>query len=188
MPMRPGRCYSHVTSQPYTRKEYIHGAPQPKISKFTAGTPAIRSNYEVRVQLISLERGQMRSNALEAARLMASKYLSVTAGDPNYFMVVKTYPHQVIRENKMMAFAGADRLQDGMRLSFGTPIGTAAVVEPGSIIIEVYGKASDLDKIKEALRRASTKIPLRTRIVIKETRSSGSEGAPADKGGNAQTS
>ncbi|PVU71867.1 50S ribosomal protein L16, partial [Acidilobus sp. SCGC AC-742_E15] len=41
MPMRPGRCYSHVTSQPYTRREYIHGAPQPKISKFTAGTPSL---------------------------------------------------------------------------------------------------------------------------------------------------
>ncbi|MDT7867291.1 MAG: 50S ribosomal protein L16, partial [Acidianus sp.] len=113
MPMRPGRCYSHVTSQPYTRREYIHGAPQPKISKFTAGTPSLTDSYEVKVSLVALERGQIRSEALEAARVAASKYLSTNVGDANYFMVVKKYPHQVIRENKMMAFAGADRLQDG---------------------------------------------------------------------------
>jgi len=52
MPMRPGRCYSHVTSQPYTRREYIHGAPQPKISKFTAGTPSLMDSYEVKVSLV----------------------------------------------------------------------------------------------------------------------------------------
>ncbi len=164
--MRPGRCYSHVTSQPYTRKEYIHGAPQPKITKFTAGTPALAGSHDARVLLISVEGGQIRSNALEAARVAASKYLSTNVGDQNYFMIVKKYPHQVIRENKMMAFAGADRLQDGMRLSFGTPIGVAAVVNIGDPIIEVYGRASDLEKIREALRRAASKIPLRTRIVV----------------------
>ncbi len=172
MPMRPGRCYSHVTSQPYTRKEYIHGAPQPKITKFVAGTPSVQQSYEIRVQLVSLERGQIRSNALEAARVMASKYLSTTVGDPNYFMVVRKYPHQVIRENKMMAFAGADRLQDGMRLSFGTPVGVTAVVDIGDVIIDVYGRASDLDKIKEALRRAASKLPHRARIVVKELKAS----------------
>ena len=172
MPMRPGRCYSHVTSQPYTRREYIHGAPQPKISKFTAGTPSLTDSYEVKVSLVVLERGQIRSEALEAARVAASKYLSTNVGDANYFMVVKKYPHQVIRENKMMAFAGADRLQDGMRLSFGTPIGVAAIVESGDAIIEVYGRASDLDKIKEALRRAASKLPHNTRIFV-QPRSSG---------------
>lgn len=168
MPMRPGRCYSHVTSQPYTRKEYIHGAPPPKITKFTAGTPAFAQSYEVKASLVALEGGQIRSNALEAARVAASKYLSTYVGDQNYFMVVKKYPHQVIRENKMMAFAGADRLQDGMRLSFGTPIGVAAIVNIGDPIIEVYGRKSDLDKMKEALRRAALKLPHRTRIVVEE--------------------
>ncbi len=170
MPMRPGRCYSHITSQPYTRKEYIHGAPQPKISKFVEGTPAVQDNYEVRVQLVSLERGQIRSNALEAARIAAAKYLSINVGDANYFMVIRKYPHQVIRENKMMAFAGADRLQDGMRLSFGTPIGVAAFTDAGDVIIDVYGRISDLDKIKEALRRAASKLPHNTRIIVKEVR------------------
>jgi len=172
MPMRPGRCYSHVTSQPYTRREYIHGAPQPKISKFTAGTPSLADSYEVKVSLVVLERGQVRSEALEAARVAASKHLSTNVGDANYFMIVKKYPHQVIRENKMMAFAGADRLQDGMRLSFGTPIGVTAIVEPGDAIIEVYGRASDLDKIKEALRRAASKLPHSTRVFV-QPRSSG---------------
>ncbi|MEM4476562.1 MAG: 50S ribosomal protein L16, partial [Desulfurococcaceae archaeon] len=31
MPLRPGRCYRHFSGPPYTRKEYIPGAPPPKI-------------------------------------------------------------------------------------------------------------------------------------------------------------
>ncbi|MEM2235096.1 MAG: 50S ribosomal protein L16, partial [Desulfurococcaceae archaeon] len=37
MPLRPGRCYRHFSGPPYTRKEYIPGAPPPKITKFTMG-------------------------------------------------------------------------------------------------------------------------------------------------------
>ncbi|MFP3143782.1 MAG: 50S ribosomal protein L16 [Caldisphaera sp.] len=170
MPMRPGRCYSHITSQPYTRKEYIHGAPPPKITKFEMGNKEMLRNYEVKLDLISLEIGQIRSNALEATRVMTSKYLSTEVGDANYYMRIPKYPHQVIRENKMMAFAGADRLQDGMRLSFGTPIGVAAIVHSGDKLIEVWGKKSDIEKIKEALRRGASKLPLKTRIILYEDR------------------
>ncbi|MDP8003373.1 MAG: 50S ribosomal protein L16 [Caldisphaera sp.] len=170
MPMRPGRCYSHITSQPYTRKEYIHGAPQPKITKFEIGNKELLRNYEVKLELISLERGQIRSNALESARVMTSKYLSTTVGDSNYYMRMPKYPHQVIRENKMMAFAGADRLQDGMRLSFGTPVGVAAIIDNGDRLIEIWGKKSNIEALKEALRRGASKLPLKTRIIILESK------------------
>ncbi|MCE4617366.1 MAG: 50S ribosomal protein L16 [Desulfurococcales archaeon] len=170
MPLRPAKCYTHFTTPPYTRKEYIHGVPQPKITKFEMGNPQKQYEAEIMGQLIVLEAGQIRHNALEAARLAVNKYLSTTIGQDNYLFRIKLYPHQVLRENKMMAFAGADRLQDGMRQAFGKPIGTAARVFPGHVVVEVFADKKYLDKVKEALRRGGDKMPLPTRIVIKENK------------------
>jgi len=165
MPLRPARCYTHFSGPPYTRKEYIPGVPQPKITKFEMGDP--KADYDYEVVLSVVEAGQIRHNALEAARVMALKRLSTEAGENNFYLKVKVYPHHVIRENKMMAFAGADRLQDGMRLSFGKPIGTAARVYPGHEIIVVRVKAPHVNIAKEALRIASSKLPLPSRIIVK---------------------
>jgi len=164
MPLKPARCYTHQDRPPYTRKEYIHGIPMPKITKFIMGNTKI--DAEVKGILISLERGFIRHNALEAARVMTHKYLSTNVGDTNYMLVIKTYPHQVLREHKMMAFAGADRLQEGMRRAFGKPIGTAAYVEPETVIMEIYGLKQHAEHIKEALRRASSKLPVKCHIDI----------------------
>ncbi len=166
MPLRPARCYTHFTSPPYTRKEYIPGVPQPKITKFVMGNPKIDADLVVKLQV--LEAGQIRHNALEAARVMVHKYLSSTIGENNYLFIVKVYPHHVLRENKMMAFAGADRLQDGMRQAFGKPIGTAARVYPKQVVLEVRVKKEHLEHAKEALRRGGSKLPLPTRIVWEE--------------------
>ncbi|MCE4607074.1 MAG: 50S ribosomal protein L16 [Desulfurococcales archaeon] len=166
MPLRPAKCYTHFTTPAYTRKEYIHGVPQPKITKFEMGNSHV--NADTQVQLIVLEAGQIRHNALEAARMAVNKYLTTKVGSNNFYFRIRTYPHQVLRENKMMAFAGADRLQDGMRQAFGKPIGTAAIVFPGHIVLEVKGKKQDLAHLKEAARRGGDKLPLPTRIVVKE--------------------
>ncbi|MEM1533542.1 MAG: 50S ribosomal protein L16 [Desulfurococcaceae archaeon] len=165
MPLRPGRCYRHFSGPPYTRKEYIPGAPPPKITKFTMGN--LSNDYDYVLELTASEAGQIRHNALEAARVIANKYLSTEVGDVNFLMKVRVYPHHVLRENKMMAFAGADRLQDGMRLSFGKPIGLAARVYPGDVIIEVRVKKDAVLKAKEALRRAASKLSIPTQIVVK---------------------
>jgi len=168
MPLRPGRCYRHFSGPPYTRKEYIDGIPNPKITKFTAGDPNKDYDYEVRI--VATEMGQIRHNALEAARVMALKQLSKRIGnETDFFLWVVKYPHHVLRENKMMAFAGADRLQDGMRLSFGKPIGTAVRVERiGDVIILVRVKKQHLEIAKEALKIAASKLPLKCRIDVKE--------------------
>jgi len=168
MPLKPARCYTHQDKPPYTRKEYIHGVPPPKIAKFVMGNPHI--DADLIAVLMALEKGVIRHNALEAARVMAHKYLSSTVGDQNYLLIIRTYPHHVLREHKMMAFAGADRLQEGMRLAFGKPVGTAARVDLGTEIIEVRTYSKFADHAKEALRRAAAKLPVKTRIVFKEPR------------------
>lgn len=163
MPLRPGRCYSRFDTPPYTRKEYIPGVPQPKITKFVMGNPSFDGDYKV--SLIVTEAGQIRHNALESLRTNVHKQLSISLGENNYLFVIKVYPHHVLRENKLMAFAGADRLQDGMRLSFGKPIGTAARVYPGQEIAYVITKKSDVEKVKKALEIGSKKIPFPCRIL-----------------------
>ncbi len=166
MPLRPARCYKELKKPPYTRREYIDGVPPPKITKFVMGNPKV--DYDVVLELVSLENAQIRHNALEAGRVMSHKYLSGTVGEEKYMLIIRQYPHHVLRENKMMAFAGADRLQEGMRLAFGKPIGTAARVYFGSVIAEVRTKKEFIDHAKEALRRFRSKLGIKARVVVKE--------------------
>ncbi|BCU67185.1 50S ribosomal protein L16 [Sulfolobales archaeon HS-7] len=167
MPLRPGRCYRKFSGPAYTRKEYIPGVPMPKISKFTMGDP--NKDYDYEVSLVLTQVGQIRHNALEASRVIAHKTMSTRVGnETDFFMTVNKYPHHVIRENKMMAFAGADRLQDGMRLSFGKPIGTAVrVYTQGEVLMKFYVKKQHLTFAREAFDIASKKLPLRTRVEVK---------------------
>lgn len=174
MPLRPGRCYRRFDTPPYTRLKYIKSIPPVTIPKFELGNP--KGEFSFELKLVTMKAGQIRQNSIEAARQIANKYLSAKLGEQNYFMKILVYPHHILRENKMMAMAGADRLQDGMRLSFGTPVGRAARVEVGQPILTVKVNQSGLDHAKEALRRASSKIPLPCRIVI-EAGGSTSEGA-----------
>lgn len=163
--MRPAKCYTKARGPAYTRREYIGSGLQPKIVKFREGDPS--GDFDVELKLVAKEGGQIRHNALEAARVISSKYLSTKLTDKGYYMVIHPYPHHILRENKMMAFAGADRLQDGMRLSFGDPIGLAARVNSGDAIITVRVKSDKVGQAKEALRRASSKLPLSYTIIIK---------------------
>jgi large subunit ribosomal protein L10e len=86
-------------------------------------------------------------------------------------MQVLPYPHIILRENKMIFGAHADRLQQGMRRSFGTAIGTAARVEPNQTIIIVRVKANGVETAKESLKRGSAKLPIPCKIVITKIQS-----------------
>lgn len=165
MPLRPGRCYRRIDTPPYTRKEYIPGVPNPKITKFEFGSP--QNNFEYQVDLVMTQLGQIRHNALESTRMAIHKVLSAL-GEENYYFKVRMYPHQVLRENKMMAFAGADRMQQGMRLSFGKPIGLAVRVKKGDVLFTVRVNEKFLPQAKEAFRIAQAKLPLRSVVVVRK--------------------
>ena len=68
----------------------------------------------------------------------------------------------------MIFGAHADRLQQGMRRSFGTAIGTAARVKPGQVIISIQVNADAADLAKNALRLAATKLPMPCKIVVEK--------------------
>lgn len=116
--------------------------------------------------LVSDEREQLSSNALEAARITANKMLIKTCGKEGFHMRVRAHPFHVLRINKMLSCAGADRLQTGMRHAYGKPDGLVARVRIGQILISVRTRDQHKDGVVEALRRAKFKFPGRQKIVL----------------------
>jgi large subunit ribosomal protein L10e len=161
-----GRNYRQPKGQPYTRGKYIHGAPPPKISKFMMGD--LKAKFEYRVSLVAQGPAQVRHNALEAARVAANKVLFDALGETGYKIHLRVYPHIILRENRMIATAGADRLQEGMRRSFGKPTGRAARIKTGQSILDIYVNGNAVENAKRALRVGSTKLPVAC-VVTQET-------------------
>ncbi|MDH5438552.1 MAG: 50S ribosomal protein L16 [Candidatus Bathyarchaeota archaeon] len=158
--------YRRVKGQSYTRKKYIRGSPQPKITKFTMGDPTARFEYQA--FLVTQKEAQVRHNALEAARVAANRVLSEKLGT-NYCLRILPYPHAVLRENKMIFGAHADRLQDGMKRAFGKPIGTAARVKRNQTIITADVNEDGIEVAREALKRGGAKLPITCRISVEKT-------------------
>ncbi|MDK2789868.1 MAG: large subunit ribosomal protein L10e [Methanothermococcus sp.] len=164
MALRPGRCYRSTDKQAYTRKEYVRGVPQPKVVHYIMGN--LSYDFPVEVHLVSKNDVQIRHNALESARIAGNKYILSKCGRTGYKFQIRVYPHQILRENKMAAGAGADRISDGMRLAFGKPVGTAARVKKGQKIITIYVNPDKVQDAKEALRRSAMKLPTACKIEI----------------------
>ena len=151
-----GACYRKGNGQPYTRKKYIKGKPQIKIAKFEGGQ---KGDYDFSVQLLINEKMQLTHMAIESTRLTANKRLEKTAGETGYFSKLRIYPHVLLRENKMIAAAGADRLQEGMRRAFGKAVSLAARVNRGQCIMEFQVKKEHLEGAQNALKSACVKLP-----------------------------
>jgi large subunit ribosomal protein L10e len=88
------------------------------------------------------------------------------AGEMSFFSMLKVYPHVVLRENKMIATAGADRLQEGMRRAFGKATGLAARVKPGQVLLEAFVTAANLPLAKDGFKVASSKLGCPTDVRI----------------------
>jgi len=166
MPLRPARSYRHFSGPAYTRREFVKGVPAIRVTFFDMGNP--KGDFPVEISMVMAEEGQIRHNALEAARVAANRLLELKAGKDNYHFKLRLYPHQVLRENPIVMGAGADRISDGMRNAFGRPIGTAARVSAGQKLMTIRCKKEFAAIAKEALRRANLKISLRSRIVVEK--------------------
>ena len=158
-----GKNYRIPSGMPLTNKKFAPGAPNPKIARFSTG--ADNPNYDLTIQLASTEKAQIRSNALEAARVAANKKLT-PIGETAYYLLVKVYPHVILRENRMIATAGADRLQEGMRLAFGKPSGRAARITHGSVILELKVMSANKNAAVDAMKSAATKLPVPTKMIV----------------------
>ncbi|MCK4476695.1 MAG: 50S ribosomal protein L16 [Methanophagales archaeon] len=164
MGKKPARKYTKITGHAYVRRKYMGGVPGSKIVLFDMGN--LSKDFPVSLSLVAKEACQIRHNALEAARIFANRYLIKNVGRNNFHLKIRLYPHHVLRENKIASGAGADRVSSGMRHAFGKAVGTAARVKPGQGILSVGIEGQNFEDAKEALRRASYKLPTPCRVVI----------------------
>jgi large subunit ribosomal protein L10e len=166
---KPASMYREISNPAYTRREYITGIPGSKIAQHNMGNLQTGpDDYPVQISLQVEEECQIRHGALEASRLSANRLLLKHVGQENYKMVLRKFPHHVIRENKQATGAGADRVSDGMRQSFGKPVGTAARVQNGERVFTAYCSVEDAPIVKDAFRRAYNKISPPCRVVVEK--------------------
>jgi len=140
--------------------------PDPKIRIYDVGMKRADVDlFPFCVHLVSWEKENVSSEALEAARVAANKYMVKNAGKDSFHLRVRVHPFHVLRINKMLSCAGADRLQTGMRGAFGKPNGVCARVLIGQILLSIRCRDNHSHTAQEALRRAKFKFPGRQKIV-----------------------
>ncbi|CAI2380293.1 unnamed protein product [Moneuplotes crassus] len=146
---------------------FNRGVPDPKLRIYDCGNKKAQANeFPSCVHLVSWEKEQVGSEALEVARIAANKYMVNTVGKDNFHMKMRVHPWHVTRINKMLSCAGADRLQTGMRGAYGKANGKVARVHIGSILMSIRCKTSNVKAATEALRRAKFKYPGRQKIFV----------------------
>lgn len=103
--------------------------------------------------LQALEGVWLTQNQIEAARIAMTRYMKREGS-----VWIRIFPH-IARTKKPLAV----RMGGGK----GTPEGYVAVVKRGTIMFEIGGVSEEI--AREALRLASHKLPVQTKIVLKES-------------------
>ncbi|KAH8740551.1 60S ribosomal protein L10 [Cryptosporidium ryanae] len=169
MARRPAKCYRYCKGKPYPKSRFCRGVPDPKIRIYDVGRKKAECDaFPAVVHLISDEYEQISSEALEAARISANKYMIKYCGKDNFHLRIRVHPFHVLRINKMLSCAGADRLQTGMRGAFGKPTGTASRVNIGQVLMSIRCKEDKTQTAVAALRRAKYKFPGRQKVVVSD--------------------
>jgi len=167
MALRKGSAYSKRFARPYTRKSkkransYIKTVPNSRIVKFKMGDIKgyDKGEYPISINVISKENCQVRDNSIEAVRQYFNRFLQTKVGK-EFYLEVKIYPHHILRENKMLTGAGADRMQTGMSRAFGKTMGRAALVKPNQVlfIVGIKDTKSEIEA-RKLIRAVKARLP-----------------------------
>merc|ERR1712167_295294 len=167
MGRRPSRCYRYQKNKPYPKSRFNRGVPDPKLRIYDVGKKkAKHDQFNSCVHLVCYEKEQITSEALEASRIACNKYMTVQIGKENFHMRMRVHPWHVVRINKMLSCAGADRLQQGMRGAFGKALCKSARVAIGQILLSVRCDPDNTAHAQEALRRSKFKYPGRQKVFV----------------------
>ena len=167
--LRKGHCYTRL-ERPYTRKSkfkkkgFIKAVPNSKIVRYEMGDS--KKTYETTVALVSKQDMQIRHNSIESARQLIHRNLNNRVGPTNYYLQVRMFPHHILRENKMLGGAHADRLQTGMAHSFGKAIGLACQIKTGKIMFSVKVNKDKIEEAKVSLLKAKTRLPCKCSVEV----------------------
>ncbi|MDP2666926.1 MAG: 50S ribosomal protein L16 [Candidatus Diapherotrites archaeon] len=163
MGLRPAHCYRGTDKPAYTRiaikvhhKNFIGTNPGLRTRQFNMGNPTKPYSHIVD-WVVQEPHVQVRDNAIEAVRMGFNRQLVHKIGKDNFFIRVRVYPFQILRENKIAQGAGADRVSSGMKHSFGKPIGRAVRLRKNQKVLSVLCDGSHVTVVTTALNRAATK-------------------------------
>jgi large subunit ribosomal protein L10e len=165
--LRKASAYTKRYARPFTRKSkvksksYIKSVPNSRIVKFKMGdiTGYDKGAFDVKIGVTSKENVQVRENSIEAVRQFLNRFLQIKVGK-EFYLEVKIYPHHILRENKMLTGAGADRMQTGMSRAFGKTMGRAAFVKPGQVmfVVGVKGEKAEVEA-RKLIRSIKARLP-----------------------------
>ena len=102
--------------------------------------------------LVALEPAWITSNQIEAARIAMTRYTKRGGR-----VWIKIFPDKPVTEKPAETRMGSGK---------GSPEYWVAVVKPGRVMFEIAGVSEDV--AREALRLASHKLPIKTKIVKRE--------------------
>ncbi|GAB4312738.1 MAG: 50S ribosomal protein L16 [Promethearchaeota archaeon] len=173
MARRPWHCYAKWNSKWVYRnkrshkKDLVRAKPDRKVRMFDMGSKKRPlESWDLVLGLKVTKRVQISAHCLEAIRISLGGRLRKKVGRENFHFRIRVKPWHIYRENKMMAFAGADRLQTGMRKSFGKAAGVCARVRGGQIILELRIMERHLEYAKESLKVAGYKVCCPCKVVL----------------------
>ena len=144
------------------QKSFIKTIPPQKIVKFNMGDYQgfERGDYKIKLSLNTGEAVQIRDLALEAVRQSLNKDMT-KAFQKNFFLRCNVYPHNILRNNRI--FSGGskgERIQSGMKHSFGSSEGRAATVKKGKSVFSIYFNGEkNAPKVRDFLKKVKSKIP-----------------------------
>jgi large subunit ribosomal protein L10e len=148
---------------------YIKTVPQQKIVKFVMGNikKFEAGRYPIKMSIISEQNIQIRDLALEAVRQSLNKDLTKLL-PKNFFLRCNVYPHNILRNNRI--FSGGskgERIQTGMKHSFGSPEGRAAIVKKNQAIFTAHFSGKDnIPKIRLFFKKVKAKFACKTKIIV----------------------
>ena len=116
--------------------------------KATRGNKVTNGEYGLQ----ALEPAWITSNQIEAARIAMTRYIKRSGQ-----VWIKIFPDKPITEKPAETRMGSGK---------GSPEYWVAVVKPGRVMFEIAG--IDEATAREALRLASTKLPIKCKFVTKE--------------------
>ena len=167
MGRRPAKCYRYQKNKPYPKSRFNRGVPDPKLRFYDGGRKkSYWDRFPNTIHLVSKEKEQISSESLEAGRIAANKYMVTRAGKEGFHIRIRVHPWHVVRINKMLSCAGADRLQTGMRHAYGKALCKCARVDIGTILISIRTNPEHVATAQEALRRAKFKFAGRQMVFV----------------------
>src|SRR3989338_606262 len=177
MTKRRASAYSKKKPVVYTRrskkqqKSYIKTIPPQKIVKFNMGDYQSFENgkFKNKITLSAGENIQIRDLALEAIRQSLNKDMTKLM-QKNFFFRVNVYPHNILRNNRI--FSGGskgERIQTGMRGSFGSSEGRAAVVKANQTVFTIYFNGEEnIPRVKAFFKKVTPKLACKAIVKLEK--------------------